>query len=167
MSANHSPYLPSDESGKRFLYPDGDPDCHQNLIVFNWPIAKFPWTFHANPFGSFCVKLLTDRQTNNDDYVSSLAEVIIFKDFNIRTAPPSVAHHIFYCTAWFHHKIKPGIERVHAKHSLTFRVRTMLSYREVEASLLVAWSLTPLFNTNTAILETKASFVTMVRVMLP
>jgi len=44
------------------------------------------------------------------------------------------------------------------EHSLTFRVRNMLSYREVEASLLVGWSLASLFSTNTAISETKASY---------
>ena len=32
-----------------------------------WPIANLPWNFHANPFRSFCAKLLTDRQRNNDD----------------------------------------------------------------------------------------------------
>jgi len=36
-----------------------------------WPIANIPWKFHANSFGSFCTKLLTDKQTNNDDYTTS------------------------------------------------------------------------------------------------
>ena len=27
-----------------------------------WPIANLPWKLHANPFGSFWAKLLTDRQ---------------------------------------------------------------------------------------------------------
>jgi len=27
------------------------------------PYANLPWKFHANPFGSFCAKLLTKRQT--------------------------------------------------------------------------------------------------------
>jgi len=51
-------------------------------------------------------------------------------------------------------EIQLGIERV---HSLTFRIRTMLSYCEVEASWLVGWSLTSLFSTNAAMSETKAS----------
>jgi len=44
-----------------------DPDRHQNLIVcFIGPCtANLPSKFHANPYGSFCAKLLTtDRQTN-------------------------------------------------------------------------------------------------------
>ena len=36
------------------------------------------------------------------------------------------------------------------ENSLTFRVRTMSLYREVEASLFVGWNSTSLFNTNTA-----------------
>jgi len=43
------------------------------------------------------------------------------------------------------------------EHSLTFRVRIRLSYRKVEASLLVGWSLTSLFSINATIWETKAS----------
>ena len=31
---------------------------------------------NLNPFGNFCAKLLTHSQTNNDDYISSLAEVV-------------------------------------------------------------------------------------------
>jgi len=30
----------------------------------HWPIANLPWKFHANPFGSFCAKLPTDKQTD-------------------------------------------------------------------------------------------------------
>jgi len=37
-----------------------DPDHHQNLI---WTIANLPRKFHANLFGSFCAKLLTNKQT--------------------------------------------------------------------------------------------------------
>ena len=36
---------------------------------------NLPWKFHANPFGSFFLFFKT--QTNNDDYVTSLAEVNI------------------------------------------------------------------------------------------
>jgi len=55
------------------------PDRHQNLIVCSMAHCLLSWKFRANPFGSFCAKLLTDkqtnRQTNNDDYISSLVEV--------------------------------------------------------------------------------------------
>jgi len=37
--------------------------------------ANLPSKFHANPFGSFCTKLQTDKQTDNDNYITSLAEV--------------------------------------------------------------------------------------------
>jgi len=41
-----------------------------------WPTATLSGKFHANPLGSFfCAMLLTDRQTNNDDYITSLVEV--------------------------------------------------------------------------------------------
>jgi len=63
-----------------------DPDRHQNLIFCS--LAKLPWKFHANPFGSFWVKLWqtdrqtdrqTGKQTNNDDYIFSLADVTNIK----------------------------------------------------------------------------------------
>jgi len=41
-----------------------DPDRHQNLTFVHWPIANLPRKFHASPFGSFCAKLLTDKQTD-------------------------------------------------------------------------------------------------------
>jgi len=44
--------------------------------LVHWPNANLPWRFNANLFGSFCTKLLTVRQTDNDDYITSLAEVI-------------------------------------------------------------------------------------------
>jgi len=53
------------------------PDRHQNLTFFRWLIANLPWKFYANPLTSFCAKLPTDKETNNDDCISSLAEVII------------------------------------------------------------------------------------------
>ena len=74
MSASPS----SDESGKQSLYPDGDPDRHQNLITVHWPIANLPWKFHGNRSEVFCAKLLTDKQTDkqtNDEHIT-LAEVI-------------------------------------------------------------------------------------------
>jgi len=54
----------SDESGKQSLYPDGDPDRQQNLIVCASAIANLPWKFRANAFGRFSAKLLTNRQTD-------------------------------------------------------------------------------------------------------
>ena len=79
MSVNHFPYLSIlTNPEKQSPYPDGDPDCHQNLIVCSLAHCQLPWKFYANPFGSFCAKLLTDRQTGNDDYISSLAEVKTF-----------------------------------------------------------------------------------------
>jgi len=45
--------------------------------------CDLPWKFHANPFGSFRTKLLTnrqtDRQTNNNKNITSFMEVIIQK----------------------------------------------------------------------------------------
>ena len=54
----------SDKSGKQSLYPDGDRDRHQNLIVCSFAQCHFFLKIHANPFGSFCAKLLTDKQTD-------------------------------------------------------------------------------------------------------
>ena len=40
----------------------------------HWPIANLLWKFHANPFGSFCAKLLTDKHTdkqrNSDENIT-------------------------------------------------------------------------------------------------
>ena len=42
-----------------------DPGRHTKISPFvHWPIASIPWEFHANPFWSFCEKLLTDIQTD-------------------------------------------------------------------------------------------------------
>jgi len=53
----------SDESGKQSLYPDGDPDRHQNRL-FIGPLPTFPENFMQIRSGSFCAKLLTDRRIN-------------------------------------------------------------------------------------------------------
>jgi len=53
-----------------------DPDLQQNLIICSLARCQPSLKIHDNPFGSFCAKLLTDRQTNNDNFISSLAEVI-------------------------------------------------------------------------------------------
>jgi len=46
-----------------------DPDRHQNLIICSGPIADLPENFMQIRSEVFAQKLLTDRQTNNDDYV--------------------------------------------------------------------------------------------------
>ena len=76
-SINHVPYLPI------VTNPENNP-CIQTVIriatkiwpFVQWLIANLPWKYCANPFGSFLRKV-ANRQTNNDDYISSLAEVII------------------------------------------------------------------------------------------
>jgi len=51
------------------MYTDGDPDRHQNLIICSLthchPSLKIK--IHANPFESFCAKLLIDKETNDDE----------------------------------------------------------------------------------------------------
>ena len=59
----------SDETGKRSRYPDGDPDRHRNLIVRSVAYCQPSLKCHANPFGSFCATLLTDKQINNDENI--------------------------------------------------------------------------------------------------
>jgi len=39
-----------------------DLNCHQNLVICS--LVNLPGKFHANPLGSFCAKLLTNRQTD-------------------------------------------------------------------------------------------------------
>jgi len=43
-----------------------DPDRHQNLVICSLAnqLPTLPWKFHANPFRSFCAKLLRGRQTD-------------------------------------------------------------------------------------------------------
>jgi len=65
VSVNHFPYLPI------VTNPENNP-CNQTVMristeiwtFVHWPIVNLPWKFHANPFGSFWVKLLTDKQTH-------------------------------------------------------------------------------------------------------
>jgi len=53
-------------SAKTRLTWIGDPDRHQSSIVCSLAHCQLnlPSKFHANPFGSFCAKLLTDKQTD-------------------------------------------------------------------------------------------------------
>jgi len=41
-----------------------DPDRHQMLIICSLAYCQPPSKFHADPFESFCAKLLTNRQTD-------------------------------------------------------------------------------------------------------
>jgi len=44
--------------------------CSPKLIICS--LARYrcsPWKFHANPFGTFCTKLIANRQRNNDNYI--------------------------------------------------------------------------------------------------
>jgi len=76
---NHFPYLPIATNPKK------NNPCIQTVIriatkiesFLHWPIANRHWKFHVNPFGSFCAKLLTIRQTTtikNLHNLSFLAE---------------------------------------------------------------------------------------------
>jgi len=54
---------------------DPDPDRHQNLIIsVLWPIANLTENFMKSIWKF--LRKVANRQTNNDDYMSSLAEVI-------------------------------------------------------------------------------------------
>jgi len=65
----------SDESSKQSLYPNSDPNRHQNLIICSLahcqPSLKIPCKSVA-----LFLRKLANRQTNNEDYISSLAEVV-------------------------------------------------------------------------------------------
>jgi len=75
MSVNHFPYLP-------IVTNLENNSCIQTVIwiatkiysVVHWPIANLPSKFNANPFESFCK---TDRQTDYDQNISSLAVVMV------------------------------------------------------------------------------------------
>jgi len=74
MSVYHFPYLP-------LVTNPGNNPCIQTAIrtaneiesFVHPPIANLPVKFHANPFGSFCEKLPTEN--NNDENITFLAEV--------------------------------------------------------------------------------------------
>ena len=78
MSINHSVSPNSDESGKQSMYPDSDPDCHQNLIICSmghWQPALKILCKSIPKFFRKVANRQTDRQTNNDENITSLAEV--------------------------------------------------------------------------------------------
>jgi len=64
MSVNHFPYLSIVTNMENNpLYPQNDLDRPKISSLVHWHVANLPWKFYTNPFGSFCTKLLTDRQT--------------------------------------------------------------------------------------------------------
>ena len=82
MSVNHFPYLPivSDESGNQSLYPDGHPDRHQNLTICLSTHCQPSLKISCKSVWKFLRKVAynrTNRQTNIDENITSLAEVNI------------------------------------------------------------------------------------------
>jgi len=51
-----------DESGKQSLYPNGNPDRHQNLISCSWPIVNLPENFIS--IRSIVLRKVANRQTD-------------------------------------------------------------------------------------------------------
>ena len=76
MSANHSVSPNSDESGKQSLYPDGDSDCHGNLIICSLTQCQPSLKISCKSIWKFLHRV-ANKRTNNDDYVA-LMEVNIF-----------------------------------------------------------------------------------------
>jgi len=69
----------SDESGKQSLYPDGDPDRHQNLTICLLAHCQPSLKISCKSVRKFLrevAKRQTDRQTNNKENITSLAEAI-------------------------------------------------------------------------------------------
>jgi len=67
-----------DESGKKSLYPEGYLDRHQNLTVRSLVHCQLSPKISRKSVRNFLRKVAnkqTDRQTNNDDYISSLEEI--------------------------------------------------------------------------------------------
>ena len=73
----------SDVSGKQSLYPDGDPDRHQNLPICSLTNCRPSLKISCKSVRKFLSEVAnrqktdnqTDRQTNNDENITSLAEV--------------------------------------------------------------------------------------------
>jgi len=67
------------ESGKQSLYPDGDPDHRQNLIVCSLTQYQPSLKISCKSVWSFFSKVAnsqTNKETNNDENITSWAEVI-------------------------------------------------------------------------------------------
>jgi len=72
----------SDESGKQSLYPDGDPDHHQNLIICSSAHCQPSLQILCQSIQKFfCAKLLTNRQTNNNENITFLGRGENSKNF--------------------------------------------------------------------------------------
>jgi len=64
----------------RDTYSDSDPDRHQNLVICSLAHCQPSLKISCKSVRKFWRKVAnrqTDTQTNDDDYISSLAEVII------------------------------------------------------------------------------------------
>ena len=74
-----------------------DPDCHQNLIICSLAHCKLSLKISSKSVEKFfflkVANRQTDRQTNNDDYISSLAEVKI--SFLVCTGTQCTIAHLF------------------------------------------------------------------------
>ena len=67
-----SPY--SDESRKQSLYPDGDMDHHQNLIICSLAHCQPSLKISCKSIWKFLCKV-ANRHTDNDKNITSLVEV--------------------------------------------------------------------------------------------
>jgi len=68
----------SDESRqqrKQSLYPDGDLDCHQNLMICLLAHCQHSLKISGKSIQKFLHKV-ANEQTNNNENISSLAELI-------------------------------------------------------------------------------------------
>ena len=69
----------NDEYGKQSLYPDGDPNRHLNTNICSLAHCQPSLTISGKSvrkFLRYVATKQTDRQTNNDQNITSLAEVI-------------------------------------------------------------------------------------------
>jgi len=81
-----------------------DPDRHQNLTICSLVHCQPSLKISCKSVRKFfCAKLLTDRQTdrqtNSDDYISSLPEVIGLSYFTGQRSPISCTHKAICVTA--------------------------------------------------------------------
>jgi len=111
MSVNYFPYIPI------VTNPENNPNIQTVTRIateiwsfVHWPIANLPWKFHANPFGSFCAKLLADKQANTDENISSLVEVLNQYACTVHKTRTDVSMHVGRHT----YRIKADIKQVQA-----------------------------------------------------
>jgi len=91
-----------------------DPDRHQNLIICSLDHCQPSWKFHANPFGSFCAKLLTDIQRNKQRRLHALLSGDNYNDICImyvvivgRGRAMALRDHAHYWATWTPSSISP------------------------------------------------------------